>query len=77
MVVLLVAGGGSPQLLIGFNEPASAMTAFIASKATGEIATGTIDYYSIFAVGTLLFVMTLVMNMIAIAFVNRFREVYD
>lgn len=77
MIVLLVAGGGSPQLLWGFTEPASAMTAFIASKATGEIAQGTIDYYSIFAVGSLLFLMTLVMNMIAIKFVSRFREVYD
>lgn len=77
MVVLLVAGGGSPQLKIGFTEPAGAMTAFIASRATGEIATGTIDYYSIFAVGSLLFLMTLTMNMIAIRFVNKFREVYD
>lgn len=77
MVVLLVAGGGSPQIKIGFAEPAGAMTAFIASRATGEIATGTIDYYTIFAVGSLLFLMTLTMNMIAIRFVNRFREVYD
>jgi phosphate transport system permease protein len=77
MVVLLVAGGGSPQLKIGFTEPAGAMTAFIASRATGEIAQGTIDYYSIFAVGTLLFLMTLTMNMIAIRFVNKFREVYE
>jgi phosphate transport system permease protein len=77
MVVLLVAGGGSPQLKIGFTEPAGAMTAFIASRATGEIAQGTVDYYSIFAVGTLLFLMTLTMNMIAIRFVNKFREVYD
>lgn len=77
MIVLLVAGGGSPQLKIGFTEPAGAMTAFIASRATGEIATGTIDYYSIFAVGSLLFLMTLTMNMIAIRFVNKFREVYD
>lgn len=77
MIVLLVAGGGSPQLKIGFTEPAGAMTAFIASRATGEIAQGTIDYYSIFAVGALLFLMTLVMNLIAIRFVNKFREVYD
>jgi phosphate transport system permease protein len=77
MVVLLVAGGGSPDLKIGFTESAGAMTAFIASRATGEIAQGTIDYYSIFAVGSLLFLMTLTMNMIAIRFVNKFREVYD
>lgn len=77
MVVLLVAGGGSPELKIGFAEPAGAMTAFIASRATGEIAVGTIDYYSIFAVGAMLFLMTLVMNMIAVRFVSKFREVYE
>jgi phosphate transport system permease protein len=77
MVVLLVAGGGSPELKFGFTEQAGAMTAFIASRATGEIAQGTIDYYSIFAVGSLLFLMTLTMNMIAIRFVSKFREVYD
>jgi phosphate transport system permease protein len=77
MVVLLVAGGGSPQVKIGFAEPAGAMTAFIASTATGEIAVGSVSYYSIFAVGALLFLITLTMNMIAIRFVNKFREVYD
>lgn len=77
MVVLLVAGGGSPTIKFGFTEPAGAMTAFIASRATGEIATGTIDYFTIFAVGSLLFLMTLLMNIVAISFVNRFREVYD
>lgn len=53
------------------------MTAFIGSTATGDIATGTIVYESIFAVGALLFVMTLCMNMFAIRMVQRFREVYD
>ena len=77
MVVLLVAGGGNPQFVWGFTEASAAMTAFIASRATGEIATGTLDYYTIFAVGSLLFLMTLVMNAIAIRFVNRFREVYE
>ena len=77
MVVLLVAGGGNPQLVWGFTEASAAMTAFIAARATGEIATGTLDYYTIFAVGSLLFLMTLAMNAIAIRFVNKFREVYD
>lgn len=77
MVVLLVSGGGNPTLSIGFTEPSAAMTAFIASRATGEIAQGTLDYYTIFAVGSLLFLMTLAMNALAIRFVNKFREVYD
>jgi phosphate transport system permease protein len=53
------------------------MTAFIGQTATGDIATGTITYDTIFAVGLLLFVMTLVMNVISIRLVRKFREVYD
>ena len=42
------------------------MTAFIATTATGDIPTGTHrPTRPIFAVGALLFVMTLVMNMIS------------
>ena len=36
------------------------MTAYIATTATGDISTGSLDYKSVFAVGTVLFVMTLV-----------------
>ena len=34
-------------------------------------------YYSLFAVGLTLFVITLVLNLISRAFVARFREVYQ
>jgi phosphate transport system permease protein len=77
MVVLLVAGAGSPQLNFNPFEGVQTMTAYIASRATGEIAVGSIVYDTIFAVGALLFTITLAMNMLAIRFVNRFREVYD
>jgi phosphate transport system permease protein len=77
MVVLLVAGAGSPGLNFNPFEGIQTMTAYIASRATGEIAVGSIVYDTIFAVGALLFTITLAMNMLAIRFVNRFREVYD
>jgi phosphate transport system permease protein len=77
MIVLLVAGAGSPGLNFNPFEGVQTMTAYIASRATGEIAVGSIVYDTIFAVGALLFIITLTMNMIAIRFVNRFREVYE
>jgi phosphate transport system permease protein len=77
MIVLLVAGSGTRTLNFNPFEGIQTMTAFIASRATGEIAVGTIVYDTIFAVGSLLFVVTLVMNIIAIRFVNRFREAYE
>ena len=77
MIVLLVAGAGSPTLNFNPFEGIQTMTAYIASRATGEIAVGSIVYDTIFAVGALLFLITLTMNMIAIRFVARFREVYE
>ena len=77
MIVLLVAGAGSPTLNFNPFEGVQTMTAYIASRATGEIAVGSLVYDTIFAVGALLFLITLAMNMIAIRFVARFREVYE
>lgn len=77
MVVWLAAGAGNPRLTFDPTEGAQTMTSFIAGKATGDIPTGTLVYDTVFAVGMLLFVVTLVLNTIAIRFVRRFREVYD
>lgn len=76
MVVLLVAGA-SPNLTFDPGSSVQTMTAFIGTTATGDISPGTVKYDTIFAVGTLLFVMTLVMNMFAIRLVRKYREVYE
>ncbi len=77
MVVMLVAGAGNPNLSFDPTKGIQTMTAFIGGRATGDIATGTLDYNTIFAVGSLLFFMTLAMNILAIKLVKRYREVYD
>lgn len=78
-MVVLIAAGATPNLIAPWEvtESIQTMTAFIGTTATGDIATGTITYDTIFAVGALLFVMTLAMNMLAIRLVRRFREVYE
>lgn len=76
MVVLLVAGA-SPNLTLDPGSSVQTMTAFIGTTATGDISPGTVKYDTIFAVGSLLFVMTLLMNMVAIRLVRKYREVYE
>lgn len=75
-MVVLMAAGNSPNLDITFTESIQAMTAYIGITATGDVAVGSIEYETIFAVGLLLFVMTLTMNAISIRLVRRFRQVY-
>ena len=77
MIVLIAAGAGNPRLSFDPTKGIQTMTAYIGGTATGDIATGTIVYDTIFAVGMLLFVMTLAMNLVAIRLVRRFREIYE
>jgi phosphate transport system permease protein len=76
-MVVYIAAGRTPNLTFDPTQSVQTMTAYIAGTATGDIPTGTLDYDTIFAVGTLLFLMTLVLNIFAIRLVRRFREAYD
>jgi phosphate transport system permease protein len=76
-MVVVIAAGLTPQWGVNVLQPMETMTAFIASTAKGDIATGTIAYKTIFAVGTTLFVITLIMNLISIRFVRKYRQVYE
>jgi phosphate transport system permease protein len=76
-MVVLLAAGKTPNLTFDPGASVQTMTAFIGTTATGDVATGTIAYDTIFAVGSVLFVMTLVLNLFAIRLVRRFREVYE
>jgi phosphate transport system permease protein len=76
-MIVLIAAGGQPDWTWNPLEAMQTMTAFIAATAQGDVATGTIAYKTIFAVGATLFVMTLAMNLVAIRLVRRFREVYE
>ncbi|MGC1207865.1 MAG: phosphate ABC transporter permease subunit PstC [Ornithinimicrobium sp.] len=76
-MIVLIAAGATPNLSFLPNESVQTMTAFIGQASTGDIAVGTITYYTVFAVGSLLFVSTLILNMISIALVRRFREAYE
>ena len=76
-MIVTIAAGGIPNLSINPVEAMQAMTAYIMEVAMGDTARGAIEYKSIFAVGSLLFVFTLGLNLLAQALLGRFREVYD
>jgi phosphate transport system permease protein len=76
-MIVLIAAGGTPKLTFNPAESMQTMTAFIAAAGLGDQPTGSTGYKTIFAVGALLFIATLFMNMIAIRLVRRFREVYE
>ena len=76
-MIVLLAVGQQPNLGLDIREGAETMTAFIAATGQGDVPTGSLEYKTIFAVGLTLFALTLVMNIISIRLVRRFREEYD
>jgi phosphate transport system permease protein len=76
-MVAVIAAGSIAQLTADPRQPMQTMTAFIAQAASGDQATGSIGYNTLFAVGSLLFLLTLIVNVISIKLVRRFREVYE
>jgi phosphate transport system permease protein len=76
-MIVLVAGGLEPSMSFDPRQAIEAMSAFIASTGAGDVPTGSLEYKTIFAVGATLFVMTLILNVISIQLVRRFREAYE
>ena len=76
-MVVVIASGLQPTETGNPLEAMLTMTSYIATTAKGDIATGSIAYKTIFAVGTTLFVLTLIMNLISIRFVRKYRQVYE
>jgi phosphate transport system permease protein len=76
-MIVLVAAGQIAQITADPRKPDFTMTSYIASVAKGDLATGSVQYKTVFAVGMLLFVITLVLNIFSIRFVRKYRQVYE
>jgi phosphate transport system permease protein len=75
MIVAIAAGAG-PNLTANPFRAAETMTAHIVRISGGDLSYNSIDYNSLFAIGLMLFVITLLINLISQKFVRRFREKY-
>ncbi|NNC40932.1 MAG: phosphate ABC transporter permease subunit PstC [Acidimicrobiia bacterium] len=87
-MVVAIAAGASPRnwnfgedgLFDTVLNPFSSgetMTGHIVRISGGDLSYNSIDYNSVFAIGLMLFLMTLVLNLLSRRFVARFREVYE
>nr|MBC7244193.1 phosphate ABC transporter permease subunit PstC [Chloroflexota bacterium] len=76
MIVAIAAGAG-PAFTFNPFKAAETMTGHIVRISGGDLSYDSIDYNSLFALGLLLFLITLTLNFISRLFVERFREVYE
>ena len=75
-MIVALAAGAQKNLSFDPREGMQTMTGFIAQTAGGENPVGSVSYDSLFAVGMLLFVITLIINIVSIAIVRRYRQAY-
>ncbi|WP_174185451.1 phosphate ABC transporter permease subunit PstC [Nocardia barduliensis] len=75
-MIVTIAAGSKAHLSFDPREGAQTMTGFIAQIASGDAPQGSPVYYALFAVGALLFTITLVINLISIQLVRKYRQAY-
>jgi phosphate transport system permease protein len=76
-MAVTLAAGQTPNLSLSMFESIQTMTSYIVQVSLGDTPAGGIAYQTLFAVAALLFVITLLINVVSQFILNRFREVYD
>jgi len=76
-MIVAVAAGAGPKFTLNPFQGAETITGHIVRISGGDLSYDSIDYNSIFALGLLLFIITLTLNIISQRIVRRFREVYE
>jgi phosphate transport system permease protein len=73
-MVVTLAAGNSPRLTLNPLEAVQTLSAYILQAGQGNIAPDTLDYRTLFAVGTVLFVITMSMNLASQWVLSRSRQ---
>ncbi len=76
-MIVAVAAGSTPNLTLDPLASVQTMTGFMLQVGLGDAARGTVDYESLFAVGSTLFAFTFALNVAAQVVVRRYREAYE
>jgi len=76
-MAVTLAAGQTPNLSWSPLESIQTMTAYIVQVSLGDTPSGGVAYQTLFAVATLLFVITLLINIVSQWVLSRFREVYE
>jgi phosphate transport system permease protein len=75
-MIVAIAAGQQPRLTANPFVPIETMTAFIVQVSLGDTPQGTLEYRTIFAVGSLLFLGTFGLNLVSAWLRDRYREEY-
>ncbi|MEM7576102.1 MAG: phosphate ABC transporter permease subunit PstC [Planctomycetota bacterium] len=83
MIVALAAGslppnlGENPGALFDVTTDTQTMTGFIVQIFLGDVSHASVEYYSVYAVAFMLFLITLILTLVGGVIRKRFRQAYD
>lgn len=75
--IALMVAGSYPKLSGNPGDPMMTLSAFIGFAGIGDAEVGSQAYNTIFLIGAILFLITLVFNIIGNKFIARYREAYE
>lgn len=75
-MIVAIAAGQQPMLHANPLQSVQTMTTYIVQISLGDTPHGTLEYYTLFAVAMMLFLMTLVLNVISITIRERFKRAF-
>lgn len=73
-MIVVIAAGQRPILTLDPRVPIETMTAYIAQVSLGDTPHGTLEYSTIFVVGSMLFVITFVFNLAALILRKKIQK---
>jgi phosphate transport system permease protein len=76
-MAVTLAAGATPNLTANPLESIQTMTAYIVQVSLGDTPSGSLTYQTLFAVASVLFFSTLMLNILGTWVMRRFREVYE
>lgn len=76
-MTVVIAAGLQPRLTFNPFDAIATMTAYMAQISGGDSPRGSLNFKTLYAVGAVLFVLTLILNLISYWFARRFKEKYD
>jgi phosphate transport system permease protein len=72
-MIVAIAAGQQPRLTLDPRVPIETMTAYIVQVSMGDTPAGTLEYKTIFVIGSTLFLLTFFMNVMSHRLATRFR----
>ena len=75
-MIVTIASGSAKNFTLDVTMPMQTMTAYIVEFTSGDAGSGTVGYYSLYAVGLILFIFTLLTNLFAKYITKKYRREY-